>query len=68
MCVGIDLWSTVPKELTDRFKAGEIMKGMASTVEGKGGGRPDMAQGGGTAPENITNALQFVEDYIKSSQ
>ncbi|WP_271396478.1 alanine--tRNA ligase [Salinicoccus roseus] len=64
----VSLVVTVPKELTDRFKAGEIMKGMASTVEGKGGGRPDMAQGGGTAPENITNALQFVEDYIKSSQ
>ena len=64
----VSLVVTVPKELTGRFKAGEIMKGMASTVEGKGGGRPDMAQGGGTAPENITNALQFVEDYIKSSQ
>ncbi|WP_031548933.1 alanine--tRNA ligase [Salinicoccus luteus] len=64
----VSLVVTVPKELTGRFKAGEIMKGMASTVEGKGGGRPDMAQGGGTAPENITNALQFVEDYIKSTQ
>ncbi|WP_342389234.1 alanine--tRNA ligase [Salinicoccus bachuensis] len=64
----VSLVVTVPKELTGRFKAGEIMKGMASTVEGKGGGRPDMAQGGGTAPENITNALQFVEDYIKSAQ
>ncbi|GAB3070988.1 alanine--tRNA ligase [Salinicoccus sesuvii] len=63
----VSLVVTVPKTLTDRFKAGEIMKGMASTVEGKGGGRPDMAQGGGTSPENITNALQFVEDYIKSS-
>lgn len=64
----VSLVVTVPSALTDRFKAGEIMKGMASTVEGKGGGRPDMAQGGGTSPENITNALQFVEDYIKSSQ
>ncbi|MFC3417975.1 alanine--tRNA ligase [Salinicoccus hispanicus] len=64
----VSLVVTVPSALTDRFKAGEIMKGMASTVEGKGGGRPDMAQGGGTAPENITNALQFVEDYVKSSQ
>ncbi|MFB9860690.1 alanine--tRNA ligase [Salinicoccus siamensis] len=63
----VSLVVTVPKSLTDRLKAGDIMKGMASTVEGKGGGRPDMAQGGGTAPENITSALQFVEDYIKST-
>jgi alanyl-tRNA synthetase len=55
---------TVPKKLTDRFKAGDIMKGMAERVGGKGGGRPDMAQGGGTEPHNLTIALQFVNDYI----
>src|SRR5699024_5379884 len=57
----VSLVVTVPKELTDRFKAGEIMKGMAERVDGKGGGRPDMAQGGGKNPDNLTNALQFVK-------
>ena len=60
----VSLVVTVPKELTDKFKAGEIMKGMAERVDGKGGGRPDMAQGGGTNPDNLTIALQFVNEYI----
>ena len=34
-------------------------------VGGKGGGRPDMAQGGGT-PENISESLRFIKDYIKT--
>ena len=41
------------------------MKGMAGIVDGKGGGRPDMAQGGGTDVASITAALQFVDEYIK---
>ncbi len=57
---------TVPQDLTGRFKAGEIMKGMAERVGGKGGGRPDMAQGGGTEPGNLTKALQFVNEYINN--
>src|SRR5699024_4199704 len=60
----VSLVVTVPKELTDRFKAGEIIKGMAERVDGKGGGRPDMAQGGGMNPDNLTIALQFVNEYI----
>jgi alanyl-tRNA synthetase len=56
---------TVPNALTAKVKAGDIMKDMANIAGGKGGGRPDMAQGGGTNPESITAALQFVEEYIK---
>lgn len=63
----VSLVVTVPKELTDRIKAGDIMKGMAETVDGKGGGRPDMAQGGGTNAANITIALQFVKNHIKNA-
>ena len=55
----------MPNALTAKVKAGDIMKGMANIAGGKGGGRPDMAQGGGTNPESITAALQFVEEYIK---
>ncbi|MFD2829561.1 alanine--tRNA ligase [Corticicoccus populi] len=61
----VSLVVTVPKSLTADYKAGEIMKGMAEKVDGRGGGRPDMAQGGGTNPRNLTKALQFVEEYIK---
>ncbi|MDG4942637.1 alanine--tRNA ligase [Staphylococcus agnetis] len=62
----VSLIATVPKSLTGQIKAGDIIKEMAPIVGGKGGGRPDMAQGGGTEPEKITTALQFIKDYIKS--
>ncbi len=61
----VSLVVTVPKELTGKVRAGDIMKGMANIAGGKGGGRPDMAQGGGTNIESITAALQFVDEYIK---
>ncbi|SCS26353.1 alanine--tRNA ligase [Staphylococcus caeli] len=62
----VALVATVPKSMTDKVKAGEIIKNMAPIVGGKGGGRPDMAQGGGTEPEKITESLRFIKDYIKS--
>ncbi|WP_342610348.1 alanine--tRNA ligase [Staphylococcus hsinchuensis] len=62
----VSLVATVPKDLTDKVKAGDIIKNMAPVVGGKGGGRPDMAQGGGTEPENITESLRFIKNYIKS--
>ncbi|MCS4485607.1 alanine--tRNA ligase [Staphylococcus americanisciuri] len=62
----VSLVAAVPKQYNERVKAGDIIKEMAPIVGGKGGGRPDMAQGGGTDPSQITAALQFVEGYIKS--
>ncbi|MBW4837096.1 MAG: alanine--tRNA ligase [Staphylococcaceae bacterium] len=62
----VSIIATVPKSLTDQVKAGDIIKNMAPIVGGKGGGRPDMAQGGGTQPENITEALHLIKDYIKN--
>ncbi|RIM44970.1 alanine--tRNA ligase [Staphylococcus capitis] len=62
----VSIIATVPKSLTDQVKAGDIIKNMAPIVGGKGGGRPDMAQGGGIQPENITEALHFIKDYIKN--
>lgn len=62
----VSMVATVPKSLTNQVKAGDLIKEMAPIVGGKGGGRPDMAQGGGTQPENISKSLSFIKDYIKN--
>ena len=54
----------VTKDLTDRFHAGNIVKKIAGMVGGGGGGRPDMAQAGGSKPENLDAALEKVFDII----
>lgn len=54
----------VTKDLTDRFHAGKIVKEVASVVGGGGGGRPDMAQAGGTQPENLDRALEKVYEVV----
>ncbi|MFH7321393.1 alanine--tRNA ligase [Desulfurivibrio sp. D14AmB] len=59
------LLAMVGKELTGRFKAGEIVKAVAVLVEGSGGGRPDMAQAGGSRPEKIDEALAAVPKIIQ---
>jgi alanyl-tRNA synthetase len=56
----------VTKDLTGRFHAGEIIKQAAAVVGGSGGGRPDMAQAGGTQPENLDAALEKVYEVIES--
>ena len=60
----VALVAGVTKDLTSRFKAGEIMKQAAAAVGGKGGGRPDMAQGGGTDPGGIPQALAVAKEYV----
>jgi alanyl-tRNA synthetase len=57
----------VTKDLTDQFHAGKIVKEIASVVGGGGGGRPDMAQAGGTMPENLDQALEKVYEVVGSS-
>ncbi len=47
----------VSKELTDKVKAGEIVKQVSQVLGGKGGGRPDMAQGGGTEIDKLNEAF-----------
>ena len=60
----ISLVAGVTKDLTDKYQAGKILNHVAQQVGGKGGGRPDMAQGGGTQPENLTEALASVKDLL----
>jgi len=55
----------VTQNLTKQVKAGELVNFVANQVGGKGGGRPDMAQAGGTQPENLDIALSTVADWIK---
>jgi len=51
---------SVTDDLTKRFKAGDIIKRLSEMVGGKGGGRPDMAQGGGNRPDELGRALESV--------
>jgi alanyl-tRNA synthetase len=60
------LISLVTKDLLDRFKAGEIIRELSQMVGGKGGGRPDMAQGGGNRPEELAHALEAVSDIVRT--
>ena len=55
----------VTKDLTDRYHAGNILKKVAEVVGGKGGGRPDMAQAGGSKPEKLDEALGMVPSLLK---
>lgn len=47
----------VTRDLTDRFRAGDLVREVAQVVGGKGGGRPDFAQAGGNQPDEIPAAL-----------
>ena len=58
------LLAMVSKDLTDTYKAGNIIKEIAVLVGGKGGGRPDMAQAGGPNPDKLDDALQAVFKII----
>jgi alanyl-tRNA synthetase len=60
----VSLIAGVTKDLTGQFKAGELVNHMASQVGGKGGGRPDMAQAGGSEPENLSAALESVSAWV----
>ena len=64
----VALVAGVSKDLTDRYNAGELVQHVASQVGGKGGGRPDMAQGGGNDPAALDGALASVPDWIAEKQ
>ncbi|MGK9064384.1 alanine--tRNA ligase [Stutzerimonas chloritidismutans] len=55
----------VTQDLTSRYKAGDLMKQAAAAVGGKGGGRPDMAQGGGSDASQLDDALALVRSFVE---
>jgi len=61
----VTLIAGVTSDLTGKVKAGELVNHVAQQVGGKGGGRPDMAQAGGTNPEGLPAALQSVRDFVE---
>jgi alanyl-tRNA synthetase len=63
----VALAAGVTSDLTSRVKAGDLMREMAQRLGGKGGGRPDMAQGGGTDVAGLPEVLKSVPDWVASA-
>jgi alanyl-tRNA synthetase len=61
----VTLIAGVTSDITGKVKAGELVNFVALQVGGKGGGRADMAQAGGTQPEHLAKALTSVPDWVK---
>jgi len=61
----VSLIAGVTPDLVGKVKAGELVNAVALQVGGKGGGRPDMAQAGGTQPENLAAALASVYGWVE---
>ncbi len=60
----VTLIAAVTADLTGRIKAGELVNFVAMQVGGRGGGRPDLAQAGGNAPEKLPSALASVVGWV----
>ena len=60
----VRLAAGVSKDATSRIRAGDLVNHVAHQVGGKGGGRPDFAQAGGTEAHNLAAALQSVPDWV----
>jgi alanyl-tRNA synthetase len=61
----VSLIAGVTADQTGKVKAGELVNMVAMQVGGKGGGRPDMAQAGGTQPEHLAAALASVPNWVE---
>jgi alanyl-tRNA synthetase len=61
----VTLIAGVTADLTTKVKAGELINAVALQVGGKGGGRPDMAQAGGTEPDKLPTALASVVAWVE---
>ena len=60
----VSLCAGVSKPLTNKVKAGDLVKFAAEQVGGKGGGRPDLAQAGGTDVEKLPAMIESVKDWV----
>jgi alanyl-tRNA synthetase len=63
----VSLLSTVSPDFASRFNAGKLIQAAASHVDGKGGGRPDMARGAGRNSAGVPQALEAVKKVLSSS-
>jgi alanyl-tRNA synthetase len=61
----VRLVAGVSADATKRVQAGPLVNFVAQQVGGKGGGRPDLAQAGGTDPTRLDTALQAVPDWVR---
>jgi len=61
---GVRLVAGVTDDLTDRLRAGDIVNWVASQVGGRGGGRADFAQAGGSDPQALPAALESLQDWL----
>jgi len=61
----IHLAAGVTKDITDKFKAGDLVNMVASQIGGRGGGRPDLAQAGGNDPAALPAALASVLSWVE---
>ena len=62
----ITLTAGVTKDLADRVNAGDLLREFAERVGGKGGGKADMAQGGGTDVRALPDVLKTVPEWVAS--
>ena len=60
----VSLCAGVSKPLTAKVKAGDLVKFAAEQVGGKGGGRPDLAQAGGSDVEKLPAMIESVKDWV----
>ena len=63
----VQLLVSVTKDLTDRVKAGALVKELAPIVGGGGGGRPDFAEAGGKDPSKIDAMLAKAEELVRAA-
>jgi alanyl-tRNA synthetase len=63
----VALLCSVSPAYTKKIQAGKIIQAIAPLVGGKGGGRPELAQGGGTNPDGVAAALEKAQELVRAN-